>query len=112
MSLIDDLSASFDSQLTRIELPESAKEWGWPEVVYAKPFTMGDRKKIQRFIDSSQAEAYIRVVCMKLCDEEGNRALGDEDKFLLAKKTPAWLLAHIGDAILASQSTYEVEEAK
>ena len=110
MSFIDELSASFDGQLTAIKLPESAKEWGWPDVVYAKPYTMGDRKSIQKFIDTDQSEAYVRIVCKKLCDEDGKRMFEDGDKYKLAKNTPAWLLAFVGDAILASESTYEAEE--
>ena len=110
MSFIDELSASFDGQLTAIKLPESAKEWGWHDVVYAKPYTMGDRKSIQKFIDTNQSEAYVRIVCKKLCDEDGKRMFEDGDKYKLAKSTPAWLLALVGDAILASQSTYEAEE--
>ena len=112
MSFIDDLSACFVDQIIPIEMPESAKVWGWPEKVYATPFTMGDRKKVQRFIDSDQSEAYLRVVCMKLCDADGKRLLEDADKFRLAKVVPAWVIAHVGDQILASQSSEEDEEKK
>ena len=110
MSFIDELSVNFDEHLTAIQLPESAKDWGWPDVVYATPYTMDDRKAVQKFIANDQSEAYIRIVCKKLCNEDGKRMFQDSDKYALAKKTPAWLLAFVGDAILASESTYKAEE--
>lgn len=112
MSFIDELSASFADQLIPIDLPESASAWGWPEKVYSTPFTMGDRKKVQRFIDSDQSEAYLRILCSKLCDADGNRILEDADRFRLGKSVPAWIITHVGDQILASQSSEDEEEKK
>ena len=111
MSLINDLSSAFERKIHSIELPDTAIEWGWPMKVWHLPMTMKTRERVQKFVASDNlSEAYLRVVCMTLCDEDGKRRFDDGDKFLLAKKTPGWIVTLLGDAIIQSQSSYEAEE--
>ncbi len=110
MSLIDDIVSAFDGKITEITIPESAKEWGWPEKLYALPFTMESRREVQHLLNNQETEAYLRIVIRHCCDEDGKRLFEDKDKFALRKRTPAWLMGVIGDQIVATTQTYEAAE--
>lgn len=110
--LLANIKAATDGMLLEFELPESAKEFGFPRSVWFKPYSLGMRKKVQHLIGVDNSEAYLRLVVEHLRDENGDRHFSDADKFSVAKRVPAWLMIIIGDAILASESTYEDEEGK
>ena len=103
--------AAYNDKLTKIVLPESGKGLGFPDVIWARAFTINDRKRINKVIEDNEAEAMLRVVTSHCRDETGARLFDEADKYKVGA-APAWLINHIATAILASMSDFESELEK
>lgn len=108
--LADSILAAYNAHdLTKIELPEEASEFGWPTVVYARVFTLNDRNRIEVLLKKNEAEAMLAVVVRHTCDEDGKRLFTHAD-MLKVGASPSWLITHIATAILATMPDFSDTE--
>lgn len=107
MSILDRAKAHFDQQeVKRIEVPEWKDEDGNPTILLSEPFTLEERKKLNRASQEDSMEFVARLVIMKALNEDGSKVFDLSDKPSLMNKVDPQVLVRIAGEI-SSASTVE-----
>lgn len=78
MSVLDNAKAHFDSLETKtIEVEE------WDAIVYATPFTMGEKKKLWKHAKEDDIEFMVRTLILKALNKDGSKMFDISDKVAL-----------------------------
>jgi len=110
MSVLERARAHFDSQeITEIEIPEWEDEQGNPTIIYAKPFTLGERKKLMKFAKDDDMEFLVRLVIMKSLDASGNQVFDIGDKISLMNSVDPKIVTKIANAMTTGKSVEDFE---
>jgi hypothetical protein len=110
MSVLERAKAHFDQQeIIEIEIPEWEDEQGNPTVIYSKPFTLGDRKKLYKFAKEDDMEFLVRLVIMKALDQAGSPVFDIGDKITLMNSVDPKIITRIANAMTSSKSVEEFE---
>ena len=78
MSVLDNAKSHFESLETKaIEVEE------WSTVIYATPFTMGEKKKLWKHAKEDDIEFTVRTLILKALNKDGSKMFSIEDKITL-----------------------------
>ena len=109
MSLIDRAKSHFEALgIQSIEIEEWPDEDGKPSVIYWKPITLAEKKKL--FSGSSNLNdvgILADVVILKALDKDGNKLISSTDKMDIMHKVDSDVLAKISTAMVQVTSAYE-----
>lgn len=104
MSILDKAKAHFDKLETRtIEVRE------WDTVVYATPFTMGEKKSLWKFAKDDDFEFMVRTLILKALDKDGNKMFDISNKVELMNKVSPDVITRVVSEISISQSVEDME---
>lgn len=102
----DRLRTRFGNINVRVVVPE------WRDVlpldsrdepaIYARPFTLADSQKLQRWIDENSPEGWAQVLLRKALNEEGDRLFDIADRKTLMQCCEAHILSRVAQSIIAS----------
>jgi hypothetical protein len=110
MSILERAKAHFDKQeITEIVVSEWEDEQGNPTVIFSKPFTLGERKKLYKFAKDDDMEFLVRLVIMKALDQAGNPIFDIGDRVTLMNSVDPKIITRIANAMTASKSVEEFE---
>jgi hypothetical protein len=110
MSILERAKAHFDNQeIIEIEIPEWEDEQGNPTIIYSKPFTLGERKKLTKFAKDDDMEFLVRLVIMKSLDAAGNPVFDIGDKMSLMNSVDPMIITKIANAMTSGKSIEEFE---
>jgi hypothetical protein len=110
MSILDRAKAHFDQQeIIEIEIPEWEDDQGNPTVLFSKPFTLGDRKKLYKFAKEDDMEFLVRLIIMKALDQAGNPVFDIGDKITLMNSVDPKIITRIANAMTSSKSVEDFE---
>lgn len=105
--LMDRIGAAFEAR-TRVEVPEWGDETG-PAVIYAKPYTIHDDKRLARFVKEDNPEGFVEVIIGKAEDEAGEKLFTKIDKPALLRRAKAHVVKRVALLIMASETPEESE---
>ena len=100
----DALKAHYGSRITRTVVPEwkgivPDDSHGEP-AVYSKPFTLGDSKALQSWIDRNDPEGWGEVVRRKACREDGERMFDMGDRKVLLEHAELNVMQRLAQSIM------------
>ena len=97
MSVLDNAKAHFDKLATKtIEVEE------WDTVIYATPFTMGEKKKLWKHAKEDDIEFMVRTLLLKALDKDGEKMFDLSDKMTLMNQVdPNVIVRVVGDISVA-----------
>lgn len=109
MNIIDRAKSHFESQgLTRIEVPEWPDENGNATVLFSQPFTLQERKTLQKYAKEDDLEFVIRLVIMKAMNEAGEKVFDISDKPVFLNRVDPNVITRIAEEMMMSPSTQEM----
>lgn len=112
MKAIERAKAHFDAQEIKvIEVPEWGDDDGSPLLIYCKPLTLAEMKKLQMYAKSDDVELMAYCLIHRALDGEGNKLFDLGDKHALLNNVDRDVLAKVA-AELMSSSNYEDELKK
>jgi hypothetical protein len=112
MKAIERAKAHFDAQEIKvIEVPEWGDDDGNPLLIYCKPLTLADMKKLQAFAKSDDVELMAYCLIYRALDGDGNKIFDLSDKNALMNNVDREVLTKVA-AELMSSSKYEDELKK
>ena len=97
MGVLDNAKAHFDKLETKvIEVEE------WDTVIYATPFTMGEKKKLWKHAKEDDIEFMVRTLLLKALDKDGEKMFDLSDKITLMNHVdPNVIVRVVGDISVA-----------
>ena len=97
MSVLDNAKAHFDKLETKvIEVEE------WDMVIYATPFTMGEKKKLWKHAKEDDIEFMVRTLLLKALNKDGEKMFDLSDKITLMNHVdPNVIVRVVGDISVA-----------
>lgn len=97
MSVLDNAKAHFDKLETKvIEVEE------WDTVIYATPFTMGEKKKLWKHAKEDDIEFMVRTLLLKALNKDGEKMFDLSDKITLMNHVdPNVIVRIVGDISVA-----------
>jgi len=110
MSILERAKAHFDKQeIIEIEISEWEDESGNPTVIYSKPFTLGERKKLYKFAKDDDMEFLVRLVILKALDKTGDPIFDIGDRVTLMNSVDPKIITKIANAMTESRSVEDFE---
>jgi hypothetical protein len=104
VSILDKAKSHFDKLETRtIEVPE------WDAVIYATPFTMGEKKSLWKFAKDDDFEFMVRTLILKALDKDGNKMFDISNKVELMNKVSPDVITRVVSEISISQTVEDME---
>ena len=93
MGVLDNAKAHFDKLETKvIEVEE------WDTVIYATPFTMGEKKKLWKHAKEDDIEFMVRTLLLKALNKDGEKMFDLSDKITLMNHVdPNVIVRVVGD---------------
>lgn len=111
MTVLEQAVSHFDNQeVDVIEVPEWADEKGSPAVIYSKPFTLNEKKKLYKFAKDDDLEFVVRVVIMKSLDKDGSPMFDLSDKISLLNKVDPDVLTRLAGKLGTADSVEDSVE--
>jgi len=108
MNILDRVVAHYNQkEVTRIEVPEWPDENGKPTVMFSQPWSLEDRRKLVRASSEDENEFLIRLLILKLEDENGEKVFDLSHKPALLKKADPNIVSRITGQIMKSLSVEE-----
>tara|TARA_R110000824_G_scaffold66023_4_gene171616 strand:+ start:2299 stop:2619 length:321 start_codon:yes stop_codon:yes gene_type:complete len=97
VSVLDNAKAHFDKLETKvIEVEE------WDTVIYATPFTMGEKKKLWKHAKEDDIEFMVRTLLLKALNKDGEKMFDLSDKITLMNHVdPNVIVRIVGDISVA-----------
>ena len=97
VSVLDNAKAHFDKLETKvIEVEE------WDTVIYATPFTMGEKKKLWKHAKEDDIEFMVRTLLLKALNKDGEKMFDLSDKITLMNSVdPNVIVRVVGDISVA-----------
>ena len=97
MGVLDNAKTHFDSLETKvIEVEE------WETVIYASPFTMGEKKKLWKHAKEDDIEFMVRTLILKALNKDGSKMFDISDKITLMNHVdPNVIVRVVGDISVA-----------
>jgi len=97
VSVLDNAKAHFDKLETKvIEVEE------WETVIYATPFTMGEKKKLWKHAKEDDIEFMVRTLLLKALNKDGSKMFDISDKITLMNHVdPNVIVRVVGDISVA-----------
>jgi len=97
MSVLENAKAHFDKLETKvIEVEE------WDTVIYATPFTMGEKKKLWKHAKEDDIEFMVRTLLLKALNKDGEKMFDLSDKITLMNHVdPNVIVRVVGDISVA-----------
>ena len=97
VSVLDNAKAHFDKLETKvIEVEE------WDTVIYATPFTMGEKKKLWKHAKEDDIEFMVRTLLLKALNKDGEKMFDLSDKITLMNHVdPNVIVRVVGDISVA-----------
>lgn len=106
MSIIEQVRERYHTlDRRRIEVPE------WGVTLYAKPYTLADRRRLQSAMARSDEEGFAALIVYKAEMENGDPAFAREDVPMLLRAAEASVLERVVGQICASTPA-TTEDAK
>jgi hypothetical protein len=110
MSILERAKAHFSKHDTiEITVPEWEDENGDPTILYSKPMTLGDRRKLLKFAKEDNIEFVARLIILKAMDKDGNQAFDLGDKIHLINSVDPDVLDRIATQITKATSVEQYE---
>jgi hypothetical protein len=109
MSVLDKAKEHFKSlEVKTIEVPE----WGLvgDECIYAKPFTLAEKKKLFKTTTESDVSVLADVLIMKAMDKKGEPMFTLKDKLDLMHGVDADVLSRVANEIITPSTHEEVKK--
>jgi hypothetical protein len=104
MGVLDNAINHFGSLDTKvIEVPE------WDTIIYATPFTLGEKKTLWKFAKGDDFEFMVRTLILKALDKEGSKMFDISQKNNLMNKVDPDVISRIVGEISISQTVEEQE---
>lgn len=101
-SIIDRVTAHYEKEPEKIEVPEWPDENGTPTVIYAKPLTLSERQKLKKISDDD-IELAAALLIMKAKDSKGEPLFTLDDKQKLMRNADSKVIVRISSRILGSE---------
>ena len=97
MGVLENAKTHFDTLETKvIEVEE------WDTVIYATPFTMGEKKKLWKHAKEDDIEFMVRTLILKALNKDGSRMFDISDKITLMNHVdPNVIVRVVGDISVA-----------
>ena len=97
MGVLDNAKSHFDSLEPKvIEVEE------WDTVIYASPFTMGEKKKLWKHAKEDDIEFMVRTLILKALNKDGTKMFDISDKITLMNHVdPNVIVRVVGDISVA-----------
>jgi hypothetical protein len=86
--------------IKRIEIPEWETKDGKPFVIYAKPLTLAEKRRLSRDRKSDDVTLFADVLLLKAEDDKGNKIFKLDDKHSLMHSTDPDIVARVANQIL------------
>jgi hypothetical protein len=110
MSILDRAKAHFDKQgITEIVVPEWADEKGEATVIYSKPLTLAEKKKLIKFAKEDDIEFVARLIIMKALDKTGEPVFDISDRISLLNSVDPNILSRIAGKMTEAKSVEDFE---
>jgi hypothetical protein len=110
MSILDRAKAHFEKQeIIEITVPEWEDEQGNPTVIFSKPFTLGERKKLQKYAKEDDIEFLTRMVILKALDQAGNPVFDIGDKVTMMNSVDPKVITRIANEMTITKSVEDFE---
>jgi hypothetical protein len=110
MGAIDNVVAHFDAQeVNSFEVPEWGTE-GKPLVIYSKPLTLYESKKLYRMSNDNDLEVMVYAIITKALDADGEKIFSLADKENLMNRADVTVVANVAGKILGAMSPSQAEE--
>jgi hypothetical protein len=104
MGILDNAKSHFDKLETKaIEVPE------WDSIIYATPFTMGEKKTLWKFAKDDDFEFMVRTLILKALDKDGNKLFDISNKVDLMNNASPDVITRIVGEISISQTIEDME---
>ncbi len=104
MGVLDNAKAHFDKLETKvIEVPE------WDTIIYATPFTMGEKKTLWKFAKDDDFEFMVRTLILKALDKDGKKLFDISNKIELMNNASPDVITRIVGEISVSQTIEDME---
>ena len=108
MNILDRVVAHYDAkEVIKVEIPEWPDEAGNPTVLFSQPWSLEDRKRLARASNEDETEFLIRILILKLEDENGDKVFDLSHKPTLLKKADPSVVARITGEIMKTLSVEE-----
>jgi hypothetical protein len=110
MSVLERAKAHFDKQdIIEITVPEWEDENGNPTVLYSKPLTLADKKKLLKFAKEDDIEFVARLIILKALDGKGDQVFDISDKITLLNSVDPNVLTRIAGKMTEAKSVEDFE---
>jgi hypothetical protein len=110
MSILERAKAHFDKQeVTEIVVPEWEDEKGNPTVIYSKPLTLAEKKKLLKFAKEDDIEFVARLVILKALDKSGDQVFDIGDRITLLNSIDPDVLTRIANKMMNAKSVEDFE---
>ena len=108
MKVIEKAKAHFDSlEIKEIKVPEWTEDGEETLVIYAKPLTLAEMSRLQRYAKDDDVALMAYCLIDKALDAEGNKLFDKGDKHTFMNRVDKDLLARVATEIM---STPTIEE--
>ena len=110
MNVLENAKMHFESLgIKTIEVPEWGDDNG-PLVIYAKPLTLAEMSKLQRYAQNNDVELMAYCLIHKALDEDMNKIFTISDKHTLMNQVDKDVLARVAGDIMSSVSVEEQQK--
>lgn len=79
-------------------------------IIYAKPFTMAEKKSVWAFVKGDDLEFMVRVFILKALDKDGEPLFDLGDRQVLLNKVDSVVIMRIANQLIESKSVETQEE--
>ena len=86
--------------IKRIEIPEWETKDGKPFVIYAKPLTLAEKRRLTRDTKPDDVTLFANVLILKAEDDKGNKIFKIDDKHSLLHSSDPDVVMRIANQIL------------
>jgi len=86
--------------IKRIEIPEWETKDGKPFVIYAKPLTLAEKRRLSRDRKSDDVTLFADVLILKAEDDKGNKIYKLDDKHSLLHSADPDVIMRVANQIL------------
>ena len=112
MKVIEKAKAHFDSlEIKEIKVPEWTEDGEETLVIYAKPLTLAEMSRLQRYAKDDDVALMAYCLIYKCLDSDGNKIFDLNDKHDLMNNVDQSVVTRIATEIMSVQSV-EVQQKK
>jgi len=110
MSILERAKAHFDKQdVIEITIPEWEDEQGNPTIIYSKPLTLAEKRKLLKFAKEDDIEFVARLVILKALDKTGEPVFDLGDRMTMLNSVDPNVLTRIANKMTEARSVEDFE---